>query len=399
MNFMNHKDKRLTNEEVFVIQILKDHLLHKKSFMHEKIDWEEMTKISSSHQIDGILFFQCHDIMPNKFKEYYEKAFSATVYINTNLQTEFQLISNRFRKEKIQYVMLKGLKVASLYPIPVLRTMGDLDILVHEEDKSAAANVLTEIGYVEELRTEGYDWHFRKNNQVIELHHSLFYSNCKPYGIMDNCWDYVIDGELDWNYHLIFLIAHLRKHLMDCGVGYRMFLDIAVLISSKTHLNWDWIKKELEDLHLWVFAERCFGLIDYWFDVKPGIHISKLDRSFIIFATKSISHNGVFGYDNYDNKDNPIINRYLNSSGARIIERLRLLKQYALPGYVDMSSTPRYQFVKKRPWLMPAAWVYRFYLLITGHCSDLNNELHRVFISNHAIDERAHELKLWGIDE
>ena len=141
---------------------------------------------------------------------------------------------------KIQYFSVKGLAIADYYPMPALRTMGDIDLVV--KDKENVKNLLITIGYSfneEEFNGWFNEWHFFKHGVEFELHDYLMYEQSlipiEEVRYFNKCWDYVTDNELDWNYHFVLLIAHLRKHLLR-GVGFRQFLDIAILIKNRGSL-------------------------------------------------------------------------------------------------------------------------------------------------------------------
>lgn len=135
----------------------------------------------------------------------------------------------------------------------------------------------------------------------------------------NDCWKYVEDGAVDPSFHFLFLLLHLRKHFINMGVGFRQFMDVAVL--EREELNWPWIEKKLRELELWAFAEKVFALNEVWFGVAPPLGIEPVDQSFIGEATELILRNGVFGFDNKENKHNVAVN-IVKSEGSSFIASL-----------------------------------------------------------------------------
>ncbi len=55
---------------------------------------------------------------------------------------EVSRILQRFQNEQIDILVLKGLVIRDLYPIPTLRTMSDADIVVIEENLEASKSFM-----------------------------------------------------------------------------------------------------------------------------------------------------------------------------------------------------------------------------------------------------------------
>lgn len=64
-------------------------------------------------------------------------------------------------EEKIPYAFFKGYELRELYPVPELRTMGDVDVLVRDEDLERTAEVLCGLGYQKE-EGGGAVWAFKR---------------------------------------------------------------------------------------------------------------------------------------------------------------------------------------------------------------------------------------------
>lgn len=145
------------------------------------------------------------------------------------------------------YFVIKGPEIAEYYPVPALRTMGDVDIVV--KDRSVAHEVMIKQGFTNITKLSDREWQYYKMNMEFELHDRLVYKELINMDLQEvffnDFWKYVENNKIDLNFHFVFLIYHLKKHFMNSGVGFRQFVDLAVLIKN-AELNWDWIEITLK---------------------------------------------------------------------------------------------------------------------------------------------------------
>ena len=87
------------------------------------------------------------------------------------------------------------------------------------------------------------------------------------------------------------------------------------------------------------------------------------EESFAEQAAEKAFTDGLFGLDNMENKGAATAKELKRAEGPRWLAVLKLTGSRIFPPYEDMQLTRRYSFVDGRPWLMPAAWVYRW-----GYC-------------------------------
>lgn len=165
---------------------------------------------------------------------------------------------------------------------------------------------MRELGFTGKKSENVHEWPCDKNNLHFELHDLLIKDDEKATKVLSRFFrdlmPYVKDNVLDWNYHFLFILAHLRKHYLFSGVGIRQFMDIAVLIHNGPKLNWKWIDRKADELGLGEFSHACYCLIQYWFGIEPPVPCAKptdMDEQ-----TEKIIKNGVFGFADADNKRN-----------------------------------------------------------------------------------------------
>ena len=392
----------MTPEKEFFLSVLSDHIWGRKTNPCDDINWDIISTISHSHQLEGIIYYQCKSFLPQIFCSSFEKAYLSTLFHYSNNNYIIKELTVELEKAHIPFLTVKGMDVANCYPVPALRTMGDIDILVHIEDKEQAGQVFEKMRFQLVEKSPDYTWTYTLNGMQYELHHYLIYQETvtrkEQAEFFNKYWSYSKNEHLDWSFHFLFLLAHLRKHLMNRGVGFRMFMDLAVVI-QKQALNWPWIEEKLYELNMTEFACVCFAMIKKWFSVSAPMLSPALEEDFVEQETEWIFTNGIFGFGG-NNENNNVVNEWATKGNEpRVFPRLRMACKILFPSYQDMKSFPSYRFIKDKPWLYPVAWLFRIYRLLLGCTDNVNSIMGRVFTPQSIIDEREEQLRKWGLIE
>ena len=396
-----YEQLNMTREELFLQKILSDHLSGEKTIPQPDIDWQILYDLAYAHQVVPIAFYQCKDYLPAQIRPVYETRFLAALYYYASRKKAIQNIREAFSERGVPYFIVKGVTAAAYYPLPGLRTMGDTDIIVHETDREQAVDILLSLGFSYKNEYTGKEQIYLSNGMEFELHHGLVYDEditlAEHKVFFNNCWDYVQNNELDHSFHFLYLILHLRKHLMNQGVGFRQFMDIAVVAKNDPSLNWPWIEEQLDALGLRKFAGVCFALTERWFGIDPPIERPELDDAFVLQATEKIFKDGVFGFANKSNEPNYVSNKMRNAKGPRWLKRLSMIMSHAFPGYHHFKGTEKYAFIDGKPWLLPVAWCYRFYLMFRGETTTGTEVLDLIMTPGEELDAREEDLRQWGL--
>lgn len=391
----------MNDKHAIFIKLLSDHLAGRKSENTLNADWSVLTLLAKSHQVEGIVFYQCKNSMPPETYTLFERKYYSTLYYYKKRERVWRDVLNIFNKNGIPVLSIKGLEVAKCYPVPPLRTMGDLDILVHLEDKEKAGDLLEQLGFLIIERNPYYDWKCSYNGLFFELHHYLLYQEAATRSthalFFNDYWNYIKHERLDWSFHFLYLIAHLRKHLMIEGAGFRLFMDVAVVIQKVPTLEWAWIEEKLNELEMLRFAQICFALINYWFGISAPIEYPNPGTHFLEETTERILANGVFGFQDKRNSVNNTINQLNNNGGIVFISRIKLFWKILFPSYRNMANCSHYGFIRGRAWLLPMAWAYRIYRMIKGKTNSAKTIIKRIMTSKNEINKREAELKEWGL--
>lgn len=400
---MDKRSKEMQQETSFFLQVLADYLNGRVTNVPENIDWEILEEIGQSQQLTGLIYHQCRKSIAQSDLPITVKNKWKLSYVYNSFQYSKRLallnqVDTAFQRESIPYLIVKGTEVAKYYPVPAQRTMGDTDLLVHEEDKQRACDALVKLGFEVDTGSP-IEWFALKDEMKIELHHRLIYAHnieleaVQAWG--DKVWEYTVfqngkaQGKLDLTYHLMYVLLHLRKHMLAQGVGFRQFMDAAVL-ALQPGVNWKQMELWLKELHLIKFTQVCFAFCQRWFDARIPTGVLELSEEFYNESTERILTGGVFGANNKEYKENAVFNEVYFSKTSTTKGFLN----WAFLPYNEMRARHYCKFLNGRPYLLPVAWCWRLiYRIYTGNLIPL---LKGAFV-NDTIKKKEDRLSKWGL--
>lgn len=164
----------------------------------------------------------------------------------------------------IPYVILKGCASAYYYPNPYLRSMGDVDFLIHPEDMRKVENIFVKHGFTLDHETSLHKCYIN-NGMVYEIHTSIngipkAYKHCERLLqdifqeskiINTECGEMIIPSD----YHAgLICLFHIVEHLITTGIGIRHLCDWACYI-RRLGPQGDMLRGELEEVGLWKFMQ------------------------------------------------------------------------------------------------------------------------------------------------
>ncbi len=226
----------------------------------EHVDWGYLLDLVSSH---GITPLVTHNLIvnglspqvPEPYLNELKQTYHGTVYGNLILSSELAGILSAFNEHGIEAICLKGAPLSeSLYGNPCLRTVGDMDILVHPVDISKGRAILADLGYQQSAPQQGnsHPFHgepFWKKAGIdlwVELHWHL--DDCRlvtypEHEIWRRAQPLQFEGVstlvLSPEDNILFLANHLFKH----DTLLKLLTDIAELLKQNGEsLDWDYIR-------------------------------------------------------------------------------------------------------------------------------------------------------------
>ena len=142
----------------------------------ENVDWEYIYNKSIEQNITGLLFTAVSKLsdenQPDKelYVKWKQKMFE-TIAVTSRQYNEFLKMSKVVSDADIKMVGLKGCIIRSLYPVPELRTMGDFDVLVAENDLQQIKSIYTANKY--EINKDLYGIIAKNDKAYWEIFFSL----------------------------------------------------------------------------------------------------------------------------------------------------------------------------------------------------------------------------------
>ena len=362
--------------------------------LDDTIDYEELFEISKKHQMIPLVYCGIRNLKGDseqiaKFQDYALRLF----YYDFKQLECLSRVEEMFLNNCIDYMLLKGASIKKLYPSSELRIMGDVDILIKEDQYGQIRNLLLQMGLFEEKETDHELIWRNQEGVVIELHKRLMPTyNDDYYSYYANPWEkahiqagcrYAMSAEDEY----IFLFVHLAKHYRDGGIGLRQMIDIWFFALKHPSLDMEYINHEFDRLGLKRFHENILKTLAVWFHGKNSTDVTDL-------ITQRIIESGAYGIEERWDIANAARERAKTTSVAAA-KRKSILSLIFMP-YSDMQQ--KYPFLKKTPFLLPLMWMVRWADAIINKQDNIFRQAKRLNkMSNEYVDSYNKELEMVGL--
>lgn len=352
-----------------ILSILKAFLNNQQNIViPDGLDWNEFNKLVRINNISGIvgyIFLKANtDTIPEKIRKSYRIEFLTTASLSATREESMKSLIDLLSNNGIDHLLFKGYVVRDLYTVPELRTFGDIDFAIRSECRKECNDLLCRNGY--RLLD---DWEpvysYEKNVEHYEVHTELLDSNLNEKAdyrlYFKDFWEHVCKKDehtyvLEPEYHLIFLLMHIAKHLYGSGAGIRMYLDIAFYLREyRDTIDWKHFQNDIATLKLSKFVNTVFTAVQEWFDITSPIPLEETESDFWERFLTFTLNGGVFGFED---KSSALTQLRKNTTGGSVSRTSTLLNR-AFPPVRNMQA--RYTYLQTKPWLLPAAWVHRFF--------------------------------------
>lgn len=346
-------------------------------------DWEGICAYAGIHNVAGMIA-QAVKYIPDGLKpeehilKQLEKGSMKRIAVSVNQDIMMDQVMAKLNVAGMDHVLMKGFWLKRLYPVPELRTMGDVDILIRPDCRRQCHQLLLELGAVCTLN-KGSVWCYEICGLLLEVHTNLmagepvagvdfedYFRVAPKYTLKYNRHTLIFTNE----YHFIYLMAHAAKHFRGAGYGIRGIMDFAVYLRAlgKT-MDWNYIWHELDKLGLDRYALAVLSLCKAWFYIDTDQIITVyqapkmtafLEKPAYDQMTDIIFSGGVYGYYG-QNMEKIAVRRQVSSVGRRSVRwaKVKTLWKMIFPGYRYMRLYMRK--LDGHPYLLPAAWCIRWY--------------------------------------
>lgn len=179
---------------------------------------------------------------------------------NEWINGELVRFANFMFKNNVDYRVVKGQTVATLYPNPLLRCSGDIDFYCDAKNFNLTKNLVERIKGINIENNSAKHIEFKMNGVQYEMHSKLTEFS---YGKHQEYWERILEKDIRGNncfvrindmnvpvlsptINVLYIFCHIFYHLIINGIGLRQFCDLALFLNSHK----DVINMELLDKHL-----------------------------------------------------------------------------------------------------------------------------------------------------
>jgi len=165
-----------------------------------------------------------------------------TIARNLLILKQFEEISQKFKREKIDYILLKGIALITLFPEYIkYRQMEDIDLLIKPEHLKLAKLVLMSMGY-KKAKQDPYAFWREGSFAYVDLCDGFWYLNKKE---NQELWKNRMKNFLSYEDFFIHTIAHSYIHHSE--IDEKWLSDINIICSKwQKKINWSEVEDKLK---------------------------------------------------------------------------------------------------------------------------------------------------------
>ena len=181
---------------------------------------------------------------------------------NRKIESLAERIVSSLNAEGMKTEVFKGISVAKWYRNPMVRSYGDIDVVISEGFEK-----ITDILDKKRIpfRRDHQDIVCRIEDIDVEFHPQREYVYCPKDNrtLQQLVMDYPDSPEV----YLACIIVHLRRHMLTYGVGMKQICDVAAMLRN-AELDMDFMAEVIDRLHMARFCSALFGFIKRRFRVE-----------------------------------------------------------------------------------------------------------------------------------
>lgn len=338
----------------------------------EAVDWPAMFTLANQQKLLPILFEAVRKTPAAGENAPLFAAIKQQVIGQVLNQTvrsaEFADLYRSLRDAGLHPVVVKGQLCSRLYPLRDHRISADDDLFIPEGEffachQALLANGLTTDTPADELPTADEVSYTKKDSPLyIELHRHLFDSAQDAHDELNHFFADIAPVEVDGfltmppHEHLLYLILHAYKHFVYSGIGLRQFCDIGLWARAyHDQIDWQRLHDQCAGVHAATFAAAAFRIARAYLGIDfdlPGLWDGDVDVEPLLHDTLC---GGVYGSNSYTRLHSSTVT--LNAVKASRTGGKSSVLRTVFPKRAYLER--RYPYLKKRPYLLPVAWVQR----------------------------------------
>ena len=368
---VRHTNMTLTTTETQFLHIAKA-AISGGDLPAEKVDWPAIFALANQQKLLPILF---EAVRKTPAAEENAALFAVTkqqvigqVLNQTVRSAEFSDLYHKLCAAGSHPIVVKGQLCSRLYPLKDHRISADDDLYIPDAEFMACHEQLLENGLTtdtpaDELTTADEVSYKKEGSPLyIELHRHLFDSAEDAHDELNHFFADLNPVEIDGLLamppyeHLLYLLLHAYKHFVRSGIGLRQFCDIGLWARAyHAEIDWQRLHEQCESVHAATFAAAAFRIARDYLGIEfslPAPWDASIDVEPLLHDTLC---GGVYGSNDLTRLHSSTVT--LNAvKASRTGEKSSVLRTvFPKREYLER----RYPYLKKRPYLLPVAWVQR----------------------------------------
>lgn len=370
--------QKINNNQKLLLDLCAKSLFDKDITVPDELDSKALVEEAKRQTVFPIAY----SLIKDKCDATDAKTFSQVIAKNIRVEYAHNEVHHILNENNIPYVILKGVASASYYKEPMLRMMGDVDVLVAPDNITKADKLLKSIGFVTTDDINGDDMHIgykRKDGISCELHRRIGWIPKNDLSdVFHNYLDDIMASSIEYKtsngscfvpsvfYHGVVLLLHTATHLTHEGVGLRHLCDWAVFENGFSDNEFvSMFEKPLKEMGLWRFAQLLTICCIKYLGCDKKEWVGECDNALIDGIITDILNGGNFGYNDVERYKHI---KYLNDRKEGTTSKKSTVLQ-ALSS-VNAKTKKDFNFVNKIKFLLPLGWMLTIckylYMVLVG---------------------------------
>lgn len=325
-------------------------------------DWETIYHYADINDVAGIIAFLIK-ALDDEYKPsgellmYFKKSMAVAISSYEEKSSAYSYISALLEENDIDYITVKGMIVREYYPVRELRTSGDVDFIIKENQLEKAYKALQ----LPQIEIKAYNAGvivLSACDSMVEIHNSADVKS----EYFKNVFSRVKSGEHTLNDydHLLYVLCHLLKHMSYRGAGIRMLMDLDVMIKSFASFDEKYFIKLCDEAGVLKGAQVLLSLSRLWFDTPVSSYYDLSNDSALLQKLSDVFINGgSFGYEMSFVPAGYVKNSIGKDGRISFINRIRIALRMAFPKKEYLKKC--YKYYEKHSALYPLAVINRLY--------------------------------------
>ncbi|MDE5974410.1 MAG: nucleotidyltransferase family protein [Eubacterium sp.] len=366
----------------YFINLISAFLNNKQSAYRDDIDYNELYKLGNMHNVCGIIAKQLMGFNADEREKIenlpaFRQQLGYTLISYDKKQQLAKMLRDDFNINEWNFIFVKGTAIRDLYPVPELRTSGDIDLFFKKENYNSILEYYKNKNY--ELISNPNEIVFTVDGEHIELHNETdfdnpFFKNIFAMSIKQDKFEECLDIETN----LLYVLTHIAKHFNHFGAGIRMFMDVDVLIRNTNNFDYDSFLTRCKSANIETFARAVFSLCRLWFDTPVKADFIFSDDMLEKFENVIID-GGSFGFEARTLGEYYIDKSLGKGEKNSLFSKFKAIMLLIFPSCNSLKNN--YSYAKKYPLLLPAAWINRIFDGIFKRGKNSANTVKQIFSS------------------